>query len=141
MPVIVALCVVVIIGAVAVLHLYWAFGGTTAKALSVPEVEGRRAFSPSKSGTFAVAVALLFAATIVAIAGHLIPSYLPVAPVRVLAFGLAITFAGRAIGDFRLVGLFKRVRGTGFARLDTWVYAPLCLGLGVAIFFVAYNAT
>ena len=80
-------------------------------------------------------------ATIEAIAGHLIPSYLPVAPVRVLAFGLAITFAGRAIGDFRLVGLFKRVRGTGFAKLDTWIYAPLCLGLGVAIFFVAYNAT
>ena len=96
---------------------------------------------PGRRRRLPVAVALLFAATIVAIAGHLIPSYLPVAAVRVLAFGLAITFAGRAVGDFRLVGLFKRVRDTGFARLDTWVYAPLCLGLGVAIFYVAYNAT
>jgi Protein of unknown function (DUF3995) len=140
MPVIVALCVVVIIGAVAVLHLYWAFGGTAAKALSVPEVEGRRAFSPSRSGTFAVAVALLFAATIVAIAGHLIPSYLPVAPVRVLAFGLAIKFAGRV--SWRLSSCRPRQarQGYGICQARYLDYAPLCLVFGVAIFYVAYSA-
>ena len=46
---------------------------------------------------------------------------------------LAFVFAARAIGDFGLVGFFK-TRGDGaFARLDTWVYSPLCLILAAAI--------
>jgi hypothetical protein len=140
MPTAIALCVVVIIAAIAVLHVYWALGGTVAKSSSVPEVDGRRAFSPSKPATFAVAIALLFAATIVAIAGHLLASSIPIVLIRLLAVGLAATFLTRAVGDFRLVGFFKRVRGTRFARLDTWAYAPLCLALGVAISYVAYSA-
>ena len=39
----------------------------------------------------------------------------------------------RAIGDFRYVGFFNRVRDTGFARLDTLAYSPLCAGLAVLI--------
>ena len=53
------------------------------------------------------------------------------------AYALALALIGRAIGDFRLVGFFKRVRGSNFARMDTAVYAPLCLLLGVAVFYVA----
>ena len=33
--------------------------------------------------------------------------------------GFAVVFLARAVGDFRYVGFFKRVRGTRFARLDT----------------------
>jgi hypothetical protein len=43
------------------------------------------------------------------------------------------------VGDFRLVGFFKRVRGNAFARLDTLVYAPLCLVLAVGVFYVAVS--
>ena len=39
----------------------------------------------------------------------------------------------RAIGDFRYVGFFKRVRDSSFARLDTLAYSPLCAGLAVLI--------
>jgi hypothetical protein len=141
MRTVVALFVVIIMGAIAGLHLYWALGGTTAKSSAVPEIDGQRAFSPSKAGTFLVAVALLFGATIVAMAGHLIGGFLPADLLRLLTFGLAITFMARAVGDFRLVGFFKRVRGTRFARFDTWAYAPLCLGLGVAIGYVGYSAS
>jgi hypothetical protein len=44
----------------------------------------------------------------------------------------------RAIGDFHLIGFFKRVRGTRFASLDTAVYSPLCLALALGVFVVAY---
>jgi hypothetical protein len=132
--------VVSILAAIAGLHLYWALGGTVAKSSAVPEIDGRRVFSPSRSGTIAVALALLFAAVVVAITGHLMASPVPVALIRLLAFGLAITMIARAVGDFRLVGFFKRVRGTRFARLDSYVYAPLCLGLGLAISYIACQA-
>jgi len=42
-------------------------------------------------------------------------------------------FALRAIGDFRHVGFFKRVRGCRFARLDTLAYSPLCTALALLI--------
>ena len=45
----------------------------------------------------------------------------------------------RAVGEFRLVGFFKRVRGSGCARLDTFVYSPLCLALAVGIFAVGHG--
>jgi hypothetical protein len=100
----VTIFVVSILAAIAGLHLYWALGGMVAKTSAVPEIDGRRAFSPSRSGTIAVALALLFGAVIVAMAGHLMAGPVPVALIRLLAFGLAITMIARAVGDFRLVG-------------------------------------
>lgn len=52
-----------------------------------------------------------------------------------LLFGwsLALVLLARAIGDFRLLGLFKRPGPSAFARLDTLYYSPFCalLALGV----------
>lgn len=33
----------------------------------------------------------------------------------------------RAVGDFRLVGFFKKVKGSEFALMDTLLYSPLCV--------------
>ena len=44
-------------------------------------------------------------------------------------------FLARTVGEFRLVGVFKRVRGTPFATWDTWLFTPLC-GLIAAGFFL-----
>ena len=46
----------------------------------------------------------------------------------------------RAIGDFNLVGFFKRIRGSAFARMDTWFYSPLCVLLGIGLLNVAFSA-
>ncbi|MBN3819698.1 DUF3995 domain-containing protein, partial [Paraburkholderia sp. Se-20369] len=46
---------------------------------------------------------------------------------------LALIFAVRAVGDFRYVGFFKRIRGSRFARLDTLCYSPLCAALSLSI--------
>ena len=59
-------------------------------------------------------------------------------PKRVRRAGLwvvAATLALRSIGDFKYVGFFKRQGDTRFAHLDTRMYSPLalCLGLGTAI--------
>jgi hypothetical protein len=62
---------------------------------------------------------------------------LPPALTRVGVLGVAVVLVARGVGDFRLVGLFKRVRGTRFARLDSCVYTPLCFALAAGSVIVA----
>ena len=123
----------------ALVHVYWAFGGRLAGLAVIPEVRGRPAFTPSAGVTLAVAAALLGCAGLVAaVAGILV---VPVSPIVLTWLGLALALALllRAVGDFRLVGFFKRVRGTRFARLDTIIYSPLCLALGLGVLITALN--
>jgi Protein of unknown function (DUF3995) len=134
----IALALVLVLAALGLVHVYWGFGGRTAAAAAVPEVAGRPAFKPSRTATLLVAMALLAAATLVATTARLVPD-LPVPRVaRFLTFVLGSVFVARSIGDFRLVGFFKRASASRFARLDTLVFAPLCLLVGLAALFVAY---
>ena len=137
MPDLLALVVVLVFVGLSALHFYWAVGGRAGKAAAVPELNSRLAFVPSARSTLAVAVGLAFCAVLVAASAGLILSSAPPPWVTWLAFLLALALVARAVGDFRLVGFFKRVRGTRFARLDSTVYAPLCLVLGVTVFYVA----
>lgn len=127
-----------ILSLLGLVHIYWALGGRSASAAAVPELAGRPAFKPSRSATLAVAIALFGAAALVATAGRLLADPVPPPIVRILTFGLGAVFLARSIGDFRLVGFFKRVRGSRFAQLDTSVYTPLCLILGLAAVWLAY---
>lgn len=43
----------------------------------------------------------------------------------------------RAVGHFRLVGFFKKITGSRFARLDTMLFSPLCMALGLGLSAVA----
>ncbi len=137
MPDLIALVVVIAFVALSAIHVYWALGGGMGKAAAVPELNSRPAFVPSARSTLAVAVGLASCAVLVAASAGLVLSRSPAAWVTWLSFVLALVLIARAVGDFRLVGFFKRVRGTRFARLDSAVYAPLCLVLGFAVFYVA----
>jgi Protein of unknown function (DUF3995) len=140
MPTVIARLVAAAIAALGLMHVYWALGGRAGKSAAVPEINGQRAFVPTTAGTLAVAAALFFAASVVAIAGGLFGVGGFKSFFRLLAYGLSATFIARAVGDFRLVGFFKRVRDTRFAWLDTFVFAPGCLAVGLAVLYVAYNA-
>ncbi len=122
----VALCVVLV--SLSALHVYWALGGRFSSAAAVPEVHGAPAFTPGPVATLAVALLLMAAALVCAGEGELggIPKS---GLTRLGVWVLAVLFALRAVGDFRLVGFFKRVRGTRFAVLDSRVYSPLCAAI------------
>ena len=107
------------------MHFYWAAGGGSGKNAAIPEVDGVPTFKPLKRGTAAVGVVLLGTAAIVLL------------DVKLLLAGAAVVLILRAVGDFRLVGFFKRVRGSKFARMDTLLYSPLCLALGAALAVLA----
>ena len=53
------------------------------------------------------------------------------------SYALALGLLARAIGEFKYVGFFKRVRGSRFATLDTFVFSPLCLLLSAGVAAIA----
>ena len=122
----------------ALVHVYWALGGQRVKIAAIPEVEGRPAFVPSRLGTLGVALALLACALLVAIASGIVLTSLPCRVLFWFMFALAFVFLARAVGDFRLVGFFKKVTATRFARLDIAVFSPLCLAMSIGIFVVGF---
>ncbi|CAB3747139.1 hypothetical protein B7G54_03510 [Burkholderia puraquae] len=119
--------------AIALIHVYWALGGRRGKRAATPEQDGEPLLRPTAIGTLAVAAALLGGACVVAVrAGWLGPNaYRGATSFAVVA--LALIFAVRAVGDFRYVGFFKRIRGSRFARMDTLYYSPLCAALALSI--------
>jgi hypothetical protein len=133
MPMHVALAAVLIaiFGALSLLHVYWAFGGSLASAGAVPTAEGQPLFRPGPVACLAVALALAAAAVVCALRAGLIAGFIgwsvPAWIARTGIWAIALVFAARAVGEFRYVGLFKRVHGTVFARRDSLVYSPLCV--------------
>jgi hypothetical protein len=123
--------------ALALWHFYMALGSDREGA--VPSVNGRPLFVPSRGATVAVGIVLVLFAGLVAATAGLMAVGVPRALLSWLSYGLALGLLLRAVGEFRYVGLFKRVRGNKFAVLDTYVYSPLCLLLAVGVALVAWH--
>jgi len=132
------LALALVLALLAVLHVYWAFGGTWASAHTVEEDdEGKPRYAPGFLDTMLVAVALASAALILLVEG----GYAFAPPlVRIAVAVIGLVFLARAVGDFRSFGFFKRERGTPFARRDTFVYSPLCLALGLGSLWAALSS-
>ena len=123
--------------ALAVWHFRMALLPASGASGAVPSVDVRPLFVPSATATVGVGVALLLFAALVAATGGLLDLGTPRRFLAWASLALALGLLGRAVGDFKYVGFFKRVRGSKFARLDTLVYSPLCLLLAVGVASVA----
>lgn len=120
-------------------HVYWAFGGRIAKVAAIPELRGAPSFVPGRIATLLVALSLFSCAALVGAASGFIDAPVPAVAIQWSCFGLALLLLLRAIGDFRLVGFFKTVRGSRFAWLDSALYSPLCLALALGVFLVSWK--
>ena len=129
-----------VLAGLAALHLYWAARGGSGAAVVPGARDGTPLFVPSAASTVAVAAALLLAAWIVAVSGGLAARIGP-RPLHLAGvWGVGLVLVARAVGDFRYVGLFKRVRGTPFATLDDRLYTPLVVLLALATLRLAVRA-
>jgi hypothetical protein len=124
---------------IAVVHVYWAFGGRRGAGRAVPERSGAPLFTPTRGATLTVAALVLAAALLVVgrvcYRGDLVPSWALATAVA----SVGVVFALRAVGDFRWVGFFKRHRTSPFARRDTWLYSPLCAALAAGCLLLAWG--
>ena len=107
----------------ALIHIYWLFGELGLEQALPSNKMGERLLNPSKFATVVVAL-VLFGFAWVSYRLDMVDHSLWVDRA---GWGLAILFFLRAIGDFNIVGLFKKIKQTEFAKYDTWVYIPLCL--------------
>jgi hypothetical protein len=105
----------------------------------VPSVDGKPLFVPSARATMAVGIVLLAFALLVAATGGLVSIGLAPRLLSWISLALAAGLLARAVGDFRYVGFFKRVRASRFAQLDTRVFSPLCLALAIGVATIAWR--
>jgi len=122
------------------LHIGWALGPRSGRVQVLPERDGAPLFRPGPLSTLAVAAVLFLAALLVTQRAGLGRELLPPALVAPGCWGVSVALVLRAVGEFRYVGFFKRVRDTAFARMDTRLYSPLALLLGVGAGYVASTA-
>ncbi len=130
--------VIIIMTIIAIFHFYWVLGGTLGLDKALPTtLDGTRLLKPSKGLTFLVGiVALLFAF----VACKLSCYGDPVEWGRYIGWLVSAVFLLRSIGDFYMVGFFRQINTTPFARYDRLFYVPLCLYLACAYAFLAYSA-
>ncbi|MGE0470541.1 MAG: DUF3995 domain-containing protein [Nitrospira sp.] len=134
----VAWALIAVFACLSLVHVYWLVGGRVGQLAAIPENDGKPIFEPSALATLVVAIGLALCAVVIAATAGILTATLPQTVLAWLTRALAVILLLRAIGDFRLVGFFKRIRHTRFARLDTAVYSPLCLALAIGTAIVGF---
>ena len=123
-----------------VIHFYWALGGKTGVDKAIPTVDGIPTIQPSPFLTSLVGIALISIGCL----AYLLWFF----ELNSLSFGNYIIYLGwvlsgvfiiRSIGDFKVIGFFKRIKSSEFAKYDSIFYSPLCLILGAFFAYLAYN--
>jgi hypothetical protein len=120
---------------IAAIHFYWAFGGRKWSDLVLPTRSDSPEillFRPRIVETLIVAAGFLAFVWIIGMKAQLFPLvWLSPTYVTYAVFGIAFIFLVRAIGEFRYVGFFKRIKNTPFGQMDTRYYSPLCLLISI----------
>ena len=137
---IIAGLLIAVFACLSLVHVYWLVGGRLGRLAAIPEVDGKPVFQPSTLATLVVVIGLALCVLLIAGTAGILALPLSQTVLAWITRGLAVVLLLRAIGDFRLVGFFKRIRDTRFARLDTTVYSPLCLALAIGAAIVGFAA-
>jgi hypothetical protein len=121
------------------IHIYWGFGGKSGSAASIPAKEnGKPVMNPGKIDCFAVALGLFVFGVFVLVKAGIILFILPKWLSQYGLWVIAAIFLLRAIGEFRYIGFFKKIKTTTFGQMDTEFYSPLCLLISFLAMFLQY---
>ncbi len=124
------------------LHLTWFMGGTYGYHESIPaRADGSPLFRPKKIHIAIVSKVLSTFAIFYLVLVGIVPIDIPAKLSQYLVWIIPILFLLRAIGDRRYFGFFKKIKNTDFAEIDTKIYAPLSLAIGVAGIILAIQTT
>ena len=137
--IILSLVLAVIFCVLSLIHLNWARGGTCGIDNALPtNNEGKRILNPRKIDSLIVGLGLLgFSSFYLHISGIVtlpIPDFIS----KYVKWIIPSIFLLRAIGDFRYVGLFKKIKNTNFGRFDTAYFIPLCIIISLLGYLIAF---
>ncbi len=115
-------------------HFYWALGGTYGSKVVLPQkLQGELAFKPNRIMTGFVAFVFLFISLFPLIQNKWLQIYLPEFILKYGYWALLVLLVLRSIGDFKFVGLFKKIKNTAFSKYDSKFFTPLCIVLSIII--------
>lgn len=123
---------------IALFHLVWTIRGPNPNSKTLPQINGQPAFIPSRLAALAVTIAFTVGMALIAMRIQLIQNPSSENTLRWMLIAMSLIFLARAIGDFNLVGFFKRKSPSHFARLDNLYFSPLCLGVSLSIMMIAF---
>lgn len=114
------------------IHLNWVIGGKFGFVESLPTKEnGERVLNPKKIDSAIVGIGLIAFGFFYVLKSGLIEYNLPEWILKYGSWIIPIIFLLRAVGEFKYIGFFKRVKKTDFGKLDTKLFSPLCLIIGI----------
>ena len=114
------------------IHFYWAFGGKWGTEGVYPaNPDGNPIRPPGILATVIVATGLLFFGVFYLIKGGFVLVEIPIWLNKSGLWILTGVFTIRAIGDFKYLGFFKKIKNSKFAVKDTKFYSPLCFTIGI----------
>lgn len=113
-------------------HFYWFLGGIWGLQKVIPTKDSNEStLSVPKFATLIVALILVFFGLIYLIKSGIIIVRISDSITNFMYWFIPFTFILRAIGEFNYVGFFKKIKNTEFAKTDTKIFSPLCLGIGI----------
>ena len=122
---------IILIG-LGLIHFNWVMGGKFGFSESLPTKEnGERVLNPKKIDSAIVGIGLTIFGIFYVLKSGLIEYSLPAWIIKYGSWIIPIIFLLRAIGEFRYVGFFKSIKKTEFGKLDTKLFSPLCLAIGI----------
>ena len=129
--------VCLLLASISLIHVYWAFGGKWAVDSVIPMQDNKPLFKPGFFGSMIVAVLLVIAIGVILSFIELLK--IPFLSQTLSYYGtiaLGVVFLFRAIGDFKFLGFFKKIKDSNFAKWDTRIHSPLCAFLSALIFLI-----
>ena len=115
-----------------VLHIYWSFGGQWGKDVTIPTKENNiKVISPGVFINFRCCIIFFGSGIFILIEAKILNIQTPVVVSKYGPWIIVLIFLIRAIGEFKYVGFFKKIRHTKFGKNDTNYYSPLCLAIGI----------
>lgn len=121
-------------------HFYWLLGGRWGSEKVIPTKDKSvvRTPPPPKFATLIVAVGLLSIGLHYLLKGGFIETNITPKLLTYISWIIPSLFLIRAVGEFKYVGFFKKIKDTEFAKADSKIFSPLCLFIAVTGFVIQY---
>ena len=134
-----SLILIIIFSFLSFLHFYWGFGGKKwLNEVTPKKANGEELFVVKPLHSLIVGIGLLLVGLFVNFRIGYIGAYYPNLSKYGMIF-LGTIFMLRALGDFKYVGFFKKIKNSDFAIRDSKIYSPLCLVIGTLFFLIEYT--